>query len=241
MQKVFLSILTVWVLFLAACQNNVSSSANSVNAPGNAAVNSTGVGKSSMPSNLPAGNSSVSTDTPSSPMETKPSANLGSQVTAIPSSATTPTEAYKALYNAVHSGNLAATKGIMSEASLQLIEMQSQRSNKPYDEVLKNGLIQANLAPKMPEVRDQRVKDKSGAVEVFDPKSKSWQDVPFVFENNTWKVGVGDQFKGTYVSPGPSKWQRDHPNPTMVPGKGVPAGVKPPPLNQPNPTLNAPK
>lgn len=113
----------------------------------------------------------------------------------------TPTEAYKNLYAAVKSKNTEAIKKMMSKTTQEFAEAMAQMQKKSLEDMYKNGLIESTMSPNLPPIRDERVKDKFGAVEVQNPDG-NWQDVPFVKEEDGWKLAVGDLFKNTYESPG---------------------------------------
>lgn len=116
--------------------------------------------------------------------------------------AQTPTEAYKMLYAAVKSKNTEEIKKMMTGSTIALAEMQASRSNQPIEKVFSNGFTETTLSASLPQIRDERVKDNFGAVEVWNEKSRTWEDLPFMKEEGGWKLAVGDIFKGTYESPG---------------------------------------
>ena len=113
----------------------------------------------------------------------------------------TPTEAYKSLYAAVKSKNTDSIKQNMSKTTQEFAEAMAQMQKKTPEDMYKNGLIESTLAPNLPPMRDERIKGDFAGVEVQNPDGK-WQDVPFVKEDCSWKLAVGELFKNTYVSPG---------------------------------------
>ena len=113
-----------------------------------------------------------------------------------------PTEAYKRLFSAVKSKNTEAIKQQLSKKTVSLGEMSAQRFNKTYDDFFANGMTSTTLADTLPTLRDERVKDDMGALEVWNAKENKWEDVPFIFEDGAWKLAVGDGFAGTYQYPG---------------------------------------
>lgn len=121
--------------------------------------------------------------------------------------AKSPTEAYKMLYAACKAKDTATIKQLMSKGSMGLAAMSAAQQKKPIEGILENGLVAPTLADSLSEMRDERVKDTYGAVEVFNPKENKWEDLPFVLEDGSWKLAVGDLFQGTYVSPGKSVGQ----------------------------------
>ena len=122
-------------------------------------------------------------------------------------SAQSPTEAYIMLYNAVKSQNTDAVKQMMSQKSQGFAEMISKQQNKPVGEVLKNGFTATTFAENLPQVRDERVKENMGALEVYNQKEQRWEDLPFILENGGWKLAVGDAFAGTHKPPGKGQSQ----------------------------------
>lgn len=121
--------------------------------------------------------------------------------------AQSPTEAYKLLYAACKAKDIATIRALMSKSSLGLAEFSASQQKKSVDKVLENGLVAPTLADSLTEMRDERIKDNFGAVEVFNPKDNRWEDLPFVLEDGGWKLAVGDLFQDTFKSPGKSAAQ----------------------------------
>lgn len=116
--------------------------------------------------------------------------------------AQSPTEAYIMLYTAVKSQNTDAIKQMMSQRTQGFAEMVSKQQNSQIGEVLKNGFTATTFAETLPQVRDERVKENMGALEVYNQKEQRWEDLPFILENGGWKLAVGDAFAGNHKSPG---------------------------------------
>ena len=117
----------------------------------------------------------------------------------------TPTGAYKRLYAAVKSKNTEAIKKELSKKSIDFGVMFAQRSGKSVEQAYENGFTATTFSPTLPQTRDERIKDDMGAVEVYNSKDKTWEDLPFVYQDGAWKLAVGDLFAGTYKSPGKGK------------------------------------
>jgi hypothetical protein len=120
-----------------------------------------------------------------------------------------PSEAYKRLYSAVKSKDTEAIKKEFSKKSIGLAEMSAQRFNKSLAQSIENGLTATTFSETPPPMRDERVKDNMGAVEVWNSKDNKWEDVPFIFEDGAWKLAIGDGFAGSWQSPGLGRDQRD--------------------------------
>lgn len=123
--------------------------------------------------------------------------------------AQSPTEAYKMLYTAVKNKNMDEIKKMVSGNTQTLAEFQASRSNQPIEKVYANGFTETTLQASLPQIRDERVQDNYGAVEVWNEKSRTWEDLPFIKEDDGWKLAVGDIFKGNYQSPGKSQSFRE--------------------------------
>lgn len=126
----------------------------------------------------------------------------GSQSSAVPASADSPTNAYKKLYAAVKSKNTEDIKAVLSKKSQDFGQMAAQRQNVPIEKVFENGFTATTFAEKLPEIRDERVKGDFGAVEVWNSKESKWEDLGFVKEDGAWKLAIGEMFGGSFKSPG---------------------------------------
>ncbi|CAN5629568.1 hypothetical protein BH24ACI2_BH24ACI2_03960 [soil metagenome] len=115
--------------------------------------------------------------------------------------AQSPTEAYKMLYAAVKAKDINKIKQLMTKNTMSFAEYQAQLQKKTVDSILENGFMATTFAPFLPEIRDERIKDNFGAVEVYNQQENHWEDLPFIFEDGGWKLAVGDVFKNTYKKP----------------------------------------
>jgi hypothetical protein len=112
--------------------------------------------------------------------------------------AQSPTEAYQMLYAAVKAKDSETIKQLMSKGSLGLAGMQASQQKKSLEQVLENGLVAPTLAPSITEIREERIKDNFGRIEVKNAQENRWEDLPFVLEDGGWKLAVGDLFAGTF-------------------------------------------
>ena len=118
------------------------------------------------------------------------------------SSGDSPTEAYRRLYAAVKKKDTEAIKAEMTPKSIDFAKMAAERNNKPVEEVFANGFTATTFAEKIPEIRDQRINENMGSVEVYNSKDSLWEDLPFIQENGVWKLAIGEMFAGSFKSPG---------------------------------------
>ena len=116
-----------------------------------------------------------------------------------------PTEAYKALFAAVKAKDIDAIKKNISKKTIELGKMSMERFKKSEKEAYENGFTATTITDTLPSMRDERVKDNFGALEVWNTQESKWDDVAFVFEDGGWKLGMGDAFSGSFQSPGPGR------------------------------------
>lgn len=110
-----------------------------------------------------------------------------------------PTMAYKTLYFAVKCKSTATIKKVLSAETVKFITATSAMQKKPFDEAIQHGLTESTFSATLPQICKERIKDKMGAVEVKG--TGKWEDLPFIFEDGSWKLAVGDIFNGSYQSP----------------------------------------
>ena len=138
------------------------------------------------------------------------------------SGAQTPTEAYKMLYAAVKAKDTEKIKQMMTKDTNGVAELMAARYKQPIEKSYENGLTATTLADTLPEIRDERIKDNFGAVEVYNQKEKRWEDLPFIKDETGWKLAIGDLINGKFKSPGKGRAQieQEAANPTgnnMIP------------------------
>lgn len=144
---------------------------------------------------------------------------------------TGPADGYRKLYTAVKSKNTDAIKARMTAKTLSFAEMAAKRNNTPIEKVLENGFTATTFAENPPEVRDERINENMGAVEVWNAADRRWEDLPFILENGEWKLAIGDLFAGGYKSPGKGQAMRE----AAAANKTAAPNLPPPPAADQNP------
>jgi len=114
----------------------------------------------------------------------------------------TPTAAYKRLFEAVKSKQTDNIRSQVTQGTIQLASFISAQNKTPLEKVFENGFVSSTMTPNMPDIRDERVNCNMGAVEVWNASQQKWEDTPFMLENGTWKLAVGELMRGLYKSPG---------------------------------------
>jgi hypothetical protein len=117
-------------------------------------------------------------------------------------------EAYTNLFNAVKSKNTLAIRNEMSKDTQAFAEAAAVQQQKPVGLVYMNGFTGTTFSLTLPTMRAPRIKDRFGALEVYNEHDKVWEDLPFVYENGGWRLAIGELFNGKYQSPGKGPAQR---------------------------------
>ena len=63
------------------------------------------------------------------------------------------------------------------------------------------------MSDSLPPMRDERIKENMGAVEVYNAKEHTWEDLPFINEDGRWRLAIGDNWAGSFKSPGKGRDQ----------------------------------
>lgn len=132
-----------------------------------------------------------------------------------------PTLAYQELYKAVKGGKTDEIRKRLSKATIQFAEGAAARQKVPIESVLKNGFLSANLNASMPATRDERIKGNFAAVEIWSDKNKNWENAPFVKEDGSWKLAVGELFSGKFQQPGKPRSQIERENANAASNGGM--------------------
>ena len=146
------------------------------------------------------------------------------------SGADSPTAAYKRLYAAVKKKDIEAIKAEMTQSTQAFAEMAAGRSGKPVEKVFENGFTATTFAESLPEIRDERINENFGSVEVYNAQDKRWEDLPFALENGAWKLAIGEAFGGTFKSPGKGRAVKEQ-EAANAQGGGVQPDVNMVPMN----------
>lgn len=121
----------------------------------------------------------------------------------------TPTEAYKHLYAAVKSKDVEAIKKHLSKKTIDFGAAAAARSGTTVEKMYENGFSSTTFSATLPTIRDERVKENMGAIEVWNSEKSTWEDLPFVNEDGAWKLAIGELFSGAFRSPGKGRDERE--------------------------------
>lgn len=148
----------------------------------------------------------------------------------------TPTNAYKALFAAVKSKDTEAIKQAMTKKTQEFAQFSADRQKATLEKVLANGFTKTTFAETLPEIRDERVSENMGAIEVWNAEDKIWEDLPFIKEDGVWKLAVGELFDGSFKSPGKGRAKKEAEAANLM-NTPVPAGNNLAGANAPKNTL----
>jgi predicted lipid-binding transport protein (Tim44 family) len=95
----------------------------------------------------------------------------------------TPTEGFKAFYEAAKNKDVAALKKTISKKLLTDLENEAKREGKPFDDFL----LGSDATPSMPEVRNEKIEGDKATLEVKG-RGDTWRTTKLVKEDGTWKL-----------------------------------------------------
>lgn len=130
----------------------------------------------------------------------------------------TPTLAYKALYEAVKKKDHEAIKKTLSKGTLEMMETYAGMQKKSLNEVVENGLTETTFAPKLPETRNEKITGDVAILEVKNEKTGQFEALPFAKEDGVWKLAIDTFFKGTMSPTGPTNKENPGQLPPGTPG-----------------------
>ena len=116
-----------------------------------------------------------------------------------------PTDAYKRLFAAVKSKDVEAIKKQLTKKTIEIGKMSMERYKKTPEQAFENGFTATTYSEALPNIRDERISGDMGNIEVWNSKESKWEDLPFVREDGSWKLAMGDLFAGSFKSPGPGR------------------------------------
>ncbi|MFZ1702259.1 MAG: hypothetical protein WBO10_16370 [Pyrinomonadaceae bacterium] len=120
-----------------------------------------------------------------------------------------PTEVYKKLFTAVKAKDIDSIKKLVTKRSIDLAATAAKRFGSTTEKMLENGQTATTFSESLPEMRDERIKDNMAALEVWNSQEEQWNDLPFMLEDGTWKLAMGEQFAGTYQLPSIGRDQKE--------------------------------
>jgi hypothetical protein len=138
----------------------------------------------------------------------------------------TPTLAYKALYEAVKRKDTEGIKRAISKGTIEMMQSYAQLQKKPFEQVIENGMTETTL----PETRNEKIWGDVAILEVKNMKSGSWESLPFVKEDGVWKLAIDTFFRGTMSPNGPTN--PEHPGELPPGAQPGPPQARPPGAKQ---------
>ena len=105
-------------------------------------------------------------------------------------SASTPTDAFRAYYEAIKRKDTDAVRSLFSKGTMTMMEDQAKRTNKSIDAIMTEGLEAANkeIPATVPETRNEKIEGDTATLEVRDEKGDKWETLHMVKEDGAWKL-----------------------------------------------------
>jgi hypothetical protein len=99
----------------------------------------------------------------------------------------TPTEVFKAYYDAAAKKDFATAKGYLSKGSIDLMEMGAKQQGKTLEQAMKDSPAEGP----MPQLSNEKITGETATVDITADGQKG--SMPFVKENGEWKIAL-DKF-----------------------------------------------
>jgi hypothetical protein len=106
-----------------------------------------------------------------------------------------PTDTIKSYYEAVRMKDVERIKKILSKGTLEMIEAYAKSQNKTIDESMKSGFSDDPDFYETPEMRNEKIQGDKATIEVKNEKTGKWETVPFVKEDDDWKIALDLMFR----------------------------------------------
>jgi hypothetical protein len=121
-------------------------------------------------------------------------------------SGSSPTATLKTYFEALQKKDAATLKKTLSKGTLEMFEQfaKAQSPPKTLDEALQTGLASTTNtdSSKMPETRNEKIDGDKATLEVKNDKTGQWETVPFVKEDNEWKLAFDQMFRDAFKNTG---------------------------------------
>lgn len=112
-----------------------------------------------------------------------------------------PTDAYKAIYAAAKAKDIDTIKKNITKKTIELGKISMTQFKKTEVEAYENAFTETVFSETLPSIRDERIKGNVGAIEVWNSKEGKWDDLPFILEDGSWKLAMGELFAGSFKTP----------------------------------------
>lgn len=107
-----------------------------------------------------------------------------------------PTQTLKDFVEASKKKDVAAMKGMLSKASLELMQKTADMQKTTVDELLKKS-DETSLNQQTPETREEKIEGERASVETKNPVTGGYDKIPFVKEEGVWKIALDTLMKET--------------------------------------------
>ena len=123
----------------------------------------------------------------------RPAATVATPAAAAPSGAlSTPTNAFKAFYEASKNKDVPAVMKTLSKETVDFLTAEAKKENKTLEVALTESLKTSDVPATMPETRNEKIDGDKATLEAKDDKVEGkWDTFNFARENAEWKIKLG--------------------------------------------------
>lgn len=95
-----------------------------------------------------------------------------------------PTDTFKAYYEASSKRDAAGIKKLLSKRTIEMMNNAALANNRKLDDEI----LEQRPAKEMPATRNEKIDGDNATIEVKQDKSEAWDTLPFVKEDGAWKI-----------------------------------------------------
>ncbi|HJU55134.1 MAG TPA: hypothetical protein VJ715_11200 [Pyrinomonadaceae bacterium] len=102
--------------------------------------------------------------------------------------AATPTEVFKAFYEAALAADVATLKNLLSKETLVYMEGQAKSKNQSLDDYL--AAQSRSFPPGLPEVGEEKIEGAKATLKFKHETNRNWSTARFVKDDDEWKIDL---------------------------------------------------
>lgn len=106
-----------------------------------------------------------------------------------PTKVMSPTETFKAYYEASTKRDAAAIKALLSKKTVEMMNNAALANKRKLDDEI----LEQRPAKALPPTRNEKIDGDNATIEVKKDRSEEWDTLPFVKEDGAWKIAF-DKF-----------------------------------------------
>ncbi|MBA3766281.1 MAG: DUF4878 domain-containing protein [Acidobacteria bacterium] len=140
----------------------------------------------------PTNSNGAGTPTNANNSNARPAASAATPAATTSGPLSTPTNAFKAFYEASKKKDVPAVMKTLSKDTVDFLTAEAKKENKTLEVALTESLKTSDVPTTAPETRNEKIDGDKATLEVKDDKVEGkWDTFNFARENGEWKIKLG--------------------------------------------------